>query len=86
MYEALVEAYCDDDDNKNEAAKEPCKEKVSQPTPEEIRLQIEAANEMEAFWTTVLAGSVAAGAGYFAPGLLPAAVPYIPQLVPQYAR
>ena len=59
---------------------------LSQPTPEEIRLQIDAANNMEAFWTKILLGSAAAGGGYLLPGLIPALIPTLPGLAPQFAH
>jgi hypothetical protein len=62
---------------------------LSQPTNEEIRLQIDAANNMEQFWTKILLGSAAAGAGYLAPGIIPLLLPSIPPLAqqsPQFAH
>jgi RHS repeat-associated protein len=58
---------------------------LGQPTNEEIRLQIDAANNREAFWTKILVGSVIAGGGYLAPGLIPALIPSLPAAAPQFA-
>jgi RHS repeat-associated protein len=89
--EGYVSAYCNDDDN-NPPEPESCPIKVGipsiQPTMEELRLQIESAQQMEQFWTKVLVGSAVGGAVYLAPTLIPAAVPQIPRLVqqsPQFA-
>lgn len=92
-YEAYIKAYCDDDSNGGNRAPEGCRARnpvdLSQPTDEEIRLQIEAAERMEEFWKDILVGSVAAGAGFLAPELLPALLPGLPigsQIVPQFAH
>ena len=94
--EGYIKAYCNDNDDNNrqpEPVIESCPIKIktpsNQPTMEELRLQIESAQQMEQFWTKVFVGSAIAGAVYLAPVLIPAALPQLPWLAsqsPQFAH
>ncbi len=64
----------------------PTPQLLNQPTMEELRLQIEYHNQMEAFWTKIAVGSAIGGIVYFTPVIIPALIPQIPKVIPQIRK